>query len=84
MNDRPIWVLSTGRRTDHIFWQLLHPAQPGGSLETIIHALPGRLSQPRRSTKIAGGDGMAKSFGLIPDLLIPLAGAKMEFCNFYG
>ena len=69
---------------DHIFWEFLDPAQPGGRLKTIIHTLIRRLSQPRRPPKITGSKSMLKGFGPIPGLFIPQAGAEMIFCNFCG
>ena len=65
-------------------WQLLHPAQPGGRLETFIHPLPGRFSQPRRPDKIPGCDGVVKRRAQVAVLFMPLAGAQVEFGEFFG
>ena len=73
-----------GADANDLFWQLLHPTQPGGHLETFIHPLPSRFSQPRRPDKIPGCDGVVKRRAQVAVLFMPLAGAQVEFGEFFG
>jgi hypothetical protein len=67
-----------------LFWQLLHPTQPGGRLETFLHPLPGRFSQLRRPDRISGCDGVVKRRAQVAVLFMPLAGAQVVFGEFFG
>ena len=69
---------------DHRIGQAVHPSQPGGGLEGVVHPLPGRFGQSGRTFEVPGGVGVVEGCCQVAIFLVPLAGAQVELAEGSG